>query len=71
MTALLVIIFVDIFLVTAWIVIVYCAKDHLWIFSPDYYAKNKVLKEIQQLRKEIAELKAMMNDNGFFKGDNK
>lgn len=71
MTALLVIIFVDIFLVTAWIVIVYCAKDHLWIFSPDYYAKNKVLKEIQQLRKEIAELKTMMNDNGFFKGDNK
>lgn len=65
MTALLVIIFVDIFLVTAWIVIVYCAKDHLWIFSPDYYAKNEVLKEIQQLRKEIAELKAMMADNGF------
>lgn len=60
----LVIILVGIF-VTVWIVIVYSAEDHLWIFSPDYYAKNKVLKEIQQLRKEIAELKAMMNDNGF------
>lgn len=70
MIVLLVIILVDIF-VTAWIVIVYCAEDHLWIFSPDYYAKNKVLKEIQQLRKEIAELKAMMDDNEFFKGDNK
>lgn len=70
MIVLLVIILVDIF-VTAWIVIVYCAEDHLWIFSPDYYAQNRVLKEIQQLRKEIAELKAMMDDNEFFKGDNK
>lgn len=66
----LVIILVGIF-VTAWIVIVYCAEDHLWIFSPDHYAKNRVLKEIQQLRKEISELKAMVGDNGFFKGDNK
>lgn len=64
----LVIILVGIF-VTAWIIIVYCAEDHLWIFSPDYYAKNKVLKEIPQLRKEIAELKAMMNDTGFSGGD--
>lgn len=69
MIALLVIIFVDIFLVTAWIVIVYCAKNHLWIFSPDYYVKNKILKEIRQLRKEIAELKAMMNDTDFSGGD--
>lgn len=65
MIVLLVIMLVGIF-VTAWIVIVYCAEDHLWIFSPDHYAKNRVLKEIQQLRKEIAELKAMVGDNGFF-----
>lgn len=62
--------------ITLWIFIPLCADADAWIFNKDYYKdcySNKVaiLHEIKQLRKEIAELKAMVGDNGFFKGDNK
>lgn len=55
---------------TLWVFIPLCADADAWIFNKDYYKdcySNKVtiLHEIKQLRKEVAELKAMMNDNGF------
>lgn len=57
--------------ITLWVFIPLCADADAWIFNKDYYKdcySNKVtiLHEIKQLRKEVAELKAMVGDNGFF-----
>lgn len=57
--------------ITLWVFIPLCADADAWIFNKDCYKdcySNKVtiLHEIKQLRKEVAELKAMVGDNGFF-----
>lgn len=53
--------------ISFWVFVVVCGETDTWIFNKDYYSnKVAILREIKQLHKEVADLKAMMGDNGFF-----
>ena len=62
MTEVIILIIVIGAMITLWT----CACEHIWIFDPEFYRKRGYEKDIEELRKEIRELKDQINDVGFF-----
>lgn len=53
--------------ITLWIFIVLCEDAGTWIFNKDYYSnKVAILREVERLHKEVADLKKSDKRHGLF-----